>query len=390
MESPDLETAVLEALIGGFPGKGAHTDAGRMLDGLDWKLAGVLPPGGPRDGSRYCATGRPSFPGDRMRVDRLASFALALLVALPAAAPAFPLVQKVTAAPEGDALAMVTAERAFCKKAADSSIRDAFYEYMANQAVIFRPGPVNAKEFYLGRPSNPGPVLNWWPTYAEIAGSGELGWTTGPWEYRSEKDKPAEAFGHFATVWQRQLDGKWKVLIDEGHSCAQPPAESLSWARGRGRVDDSTKLPKLGALTQSVEDLQSADSEYSKALTVNGIGAALTEFADEDVLLYREDQPALVGAAAAGRALGHEWDGGATGWIAQVGAVSRALDLAFTYGTVEVPAHGKEKAGGRKIFRIWRRGADGPWKLCLDATNALPPPPAPPKPPKLPAGAPSR
>jgi hypothetical protein len=44
MESPDLETAVLETLIGGFSGKGAHTDAERMLDGLDWKLAGVLPP----------------------------------------------------------------------------------------------------------------------------------------------------------------------------------------------------------------------------------------------------------------------------------------------------------------------------------------------------------
>jgi len=47
MKSPDLETAVLEALIGGFSGKGAHTDAERMLDGLDWKLAGVLPSGAP-------------------------------------------------------------------------------------------------------------------------------------------------------------------------------------------------------------------------------------------------------------------------------------------------------------------------------------------------------
>ena len=47
MESPDLDTAVLETLIGSFWGKGAHTDAERMLDGLDWKLAGQLPPGVP-------------------------------------------------------------------------------------------------------------------------------------------------------------------------------------------------------------------------------------------------------------------------------------------------------------------------------------------------------
>ena len=325
-----------------------------------------------------------------MRVDRTASLAFALLVALPTAAPAFPLVQKVTAPPEGDALGLVTAEREFCKKAAESSIRDAFFENMSDDAVIFRPGPVNAKEFYQGRPSNPGPVLNWWPTYAEVAGSGNLGWTTGPWEYRSAKDKPAEAFGHFATVWQKQSGGKWRVLIDEGHSCAKPPSDSLSWARGRGRLDETLQMPKLAVFSQSYEDLQAADSGYSQALTAKGIQAALTEFADEDVLLYREDKPALVGVAAAGKGLAHEWDAGATAWDLRAGAIATSLDLAFTYGTVDVPAHGKEKAGSRKVFRIWRRGADGPWKLCFDATNGMPPPPAAAKPPTPPAAAPSR
>jgi ketosteroid isomerase-like protein len=322
-----------------------------------------------------------------MRADRIASFALALLVAMPAVAPAFPLVQKVTDAPEDEALEMVSAERAFNKKAADTSIRDAFYEYMSDQAVIFRPGPVNGKEFYLGRPSNPGPVLTWWPTYAEIAGSGEIGWTTGPWEYRSSKDKPAEAYGHFATVWQKQVDHKWKVLIDEGHSCARPPNDSLTWAKGRGRVDETTKMPKLTAFSASLTDLQTVDADYSAALTAKGIGAALGQYGDEDVLLYREEKPAIVGAAAAGRELAHEWDGGAAEWKVQAGAVSRALDLGFTYGTVDLPAHGKDKAGSRKVFRIWRRGADGPWKLCLDVTNPMP---AAPKLPRAPAGAPAR
>jgi ketosteroid isomerase-like protein len=324
-----------------------------------------------------------------MRVDRITSFAFALLVALPTAAPAFPLVQKVTDAPEGAALELVKAEREFCKKAAESSIRDAFYENMASDGVIFRPGPVKAKEFYQGRPSNPGPVLTWWPTYAEIAGSGDLGWTTGPWEYRSAKDKPAEAFGHFATVWQKQTNGKWRVLIDEGHSCAQPPPDSLSWARGRGRLDETTQMPKLAVFSRSHEDLRAVDDGYSQALTAKGIQAALTEFADEDVLLYREDKPAVVGVAAAGRDLAHEWDAGATAWDLRVGAIATSLDLAFSYGTVDVPAHGKEKAGSRKVFRIWRRGADGPWKLCFDATNVMPPPPAPPKPTKPAAGGPS-
>jgi uncharacterized damage-inducible protein DinB len=38
---------VLETLVAGVSGKGAHTDAERMLDGLDWRLAGRVIEGVP-------------------------------------------------------------------------------------------------------------------------------------------------------------------------------------------------------------------------------------------------------------------------------------------------------------------------------------------------------
>src|SRR5690348_9805170 len=156
-------------------------------------------------------------------------FALAGLAA--GAAPSLATVTKMTGDPPPDLATLISAERQFAARAAETSIRDAFFEAMDDNAIVFRPGPVNAKEFFRGRPSNPGPLLHWEPSYAEISQYGDLGWTTGPWEFTGKGEKKPSAYGHFATVWQLELDRKWHVLIDHGISHPQGPAEPLSFAR---------------------------------------------------------------------------------------------------------------------------------------------------------------
>jgi ketosteroid isomerase-like protein len=312
-----------------------------------------------------------------MRLDRIVPAFLALGLVLPPAALAAALVQVQHGAPDADVATLVAAELAFCRQAAATSIRDAFFENMAANSILFRPEPVNGKDFYGGRPPNPGPVLTWAPSYAELAGSGDLGWDIGPWEYRSAKDKPVEAWGEFASVWQRQTDGKWKVLFDEGHSCAKPPRDSLAWARLTSRTKDG-EMVSLTEFEGAHRRLLAADSAYSKSLLADGVGKALSLYADEDVRVLREDRPMLKGAEAAGKVLEHEWDGGADAWQTQAGAMSKGTDLAVTYGMVTVPAQKKDAATRRKIFRVWRRAPDGGWKLALDVTNGIPaPPPAP-------------
>ena len=81
-----------------------------------------------------------------------------LLVALAAASPAFAAVSVMSGDPPADLASLISAERKFAARAAETSIRDAFFEAMDDQAIVFRPGPVNAKEFFRGRPSNPGPL----------------------------------------------------------------------------------------------------------------------------------------------------------------------------------------------------------------------------------------
>jgi ketosteroid isomerase-like protein len=62
--------------------------------------------------------------------------------------------------------------------------------------------------------------LTWTPLFADIAASGDLGYTYGTWEFRS-KDKggqPTVERGKYTTIWKKQKDGSWKVALDMGNS----------------------------------------------------------------------------------------------------------------------------------------------------------------------------
>src|SRR5262245_3867562 len=74
---------------------------------------------------------------------------------------------------------LVAAERAFSAAAVEHGMQAAFLEYLADGAIVFRPGPVNGRQSWKAR--NPKGALVWGPSFAEISGAGDLGFTTGPW-----------------------------------------------------------------------------------------------------------------------------------------------------------------------------------------------------------------
>ncbi len=66
--------------------------------------------------------------------------------------------------------------------------------------------------------------LTWTPVYADMAASGDLGYTFGTYEFRSkDKDgKPTVEHGKYASVWKKQKDGTWKVVMDMGNASPNP------------------------------------------------------------------------------------------------------------------------------------------------------------------------
>jgi ketosteroid isomerase-like protein len=65
--------------------------------------------------------------------------------------------------------------------------------------------------------------LTWTPVDAGISISGDLGWTSGTYEFRTKgKDgKPKVDHGKYTTIWKKQPDGNWKVVLDMGNASAE-------------------------------------------------------------------------------------------------------------------------------------------------------------------------
>ena len=66
--------------------------------------------------------------------------------------------------------------------------------------------------------ATPGYSLEWTPLKAVLAKSGELGYTYGTYIRKFQKDgQPATETGKYVTIWKKQRDGSWKVVLDMGN-----------------------------------------------------------------------------------------------------------------------------------------------------------------------------
>jgi ketosteroid isomerase-like protein len=67
--------------------------------------------------------------------------------------------------------------------------------------------------------------LTWTPTDAMMGPSGDMGYTWGHYEGHSKdaNGNPVTTSGRYMTIWRRQPDGNWKVVLDAG---ANEPAAS--------------------------------------------------------------------------------------------------------------------------------------------------------------------
>jgi ketosteroid isomerase-like protein len=69
-----------------------------------------------------------------------------------------------------------------------------------------------------------GTTLSWTPIKAEMAASGDLGYTYGNYVYvmKDKEGKLVTRRGKYASIWKKQKDGSWKVVVDMGNSSPDP------------------------------------------------------------------------------------------------------------------------------------------------------------------------
>lgn len=279
------------------------------------------------------------------------SFAAAAAVAL-LASPAL----------AGPADPVIAAERAFAARAGEAGIAQSFLDFMTDDAIVFGPDPQKAKQAYGGRPAGKtpkegGPLLAWWPNWAGIARSGDLGFTTGPAEFNGKRSV------NYFTVWQKQADGTWKWVYDGGASDASAglpadapvaelavsdaPAVAPAEAMAQVRHAETLLAEKAGL---NVRDAYAMWLSPQAHMQGSPLKPATTPDAVAIELTKRAPQIAF-------RHMG--------------GGSSKAGDLVWTYGKAEWQRAGEPGVG--YYVRIWQAQKGG-YRIVFDQLLAAPPP----------------
>jgi ketosteroid isomerase-like protein len=261
--------------------------------------------------------------------------------------------------------ALVEMEHAFAKAAATKGTRDAFLEFLADDGIIFQPAAVNGKKFWTERQPRKG-LLSWEPAFADVSRAGDLGYTTGPWEFRPNgpEDKPV-AFGQYFTIWKKQSDGSWKAVLDRGVSIDKPFAAQALQFPPNDESSSSSKIDVAKGRAALIEQ----EGKFSQASALNA-HTAFDLYLAEDARLLRENAAPAVGKSAAANLLPSA--GRALTWTPTMSDVSQSGDLGYTYGTFELNTRGVTLQRGSYV-RVWKKQA-GEWKVALDVLSPDPQP----------------
>lgn len=132
--------------------------------------------------------------------------------------------------PDADAEVLMEADRAFAAAVAEGGSEAwAFWFHEDGAMIQPRVGEVRGRDeirAFMAGLDDPGTSLRWEPLRAEIAASGDLGWTTGTYVSASvgEAGEAVRGEGRYVSIWRRAADGSWKVVMDLGNP-TEPTAE---------------------------------------------------------------------------------------------------------------------------------------------------------------------
>lgn len=157
-------------------------------------------------------------------------------------------------------------------------MRQAFLDNLAGDALVLEPGPVPARSWYESHPEGPG-TLQWYPHVADVAASGDLGFTSGPFVYARDG---VQAFGQFLTVWRLSPDCRWQVSFDGGISHAK---------MADAAAVDPAAVTSVVAPSRPPEDVVTA---FQTVAGREGLGAALRTYGrNGGFLLLLDGQPPM-------------------------------------------------------------------------------------------------
>jgi ketosteroid isomerase-like protein len=254
---------------------------------------------------------------------------------------------------EADSLA--AAETAFAAHSVREDMRVAFLAAFADDGVFVRDGAwIVSNDFLRGRPP-PAIVLDWRPQYVEVASSGELGLSTGPWKITGKAEpKSPPTHGQYVSVWRRQPGGPWKVAVDLGIS---NPADSL-WS------EPLVARPSPTASTSMPDSLAQAEARFANVVATGGARAGYEAFGAAELRYYRSGHAPVASRKVAldSPTMGKE----KFVYTVERSETARSGDFGYARGRYADGAAPGKSLGA--FLRVWRLEAEG-WRIVLDVAS---------------------
>jgi ketosteroid isomerase-like protein len=332
--------------------------------------------------------GRADAGGCSVIGNRLMPVGLACCLAL-LGRPAWPE-ESLPCATDSGLQGLLSTEYAFAGKAG-ASVRTAFLEYLAEDSLVLEPQPVPGRAHYTAAKEN-ADRLEWYPSIADIAGSHDLGFTTGPWVYTAAAGGPP-IHGDFLTVWKRDAGCRWRIEVDGGVSHDAPADAEPKLAADRQQEalplhdapqsPNAAPSPRTGLSTNAgaspstapsptlvaADAVGRAISDFQGAAAGDGIPAGLRTYARTMDFRFLAEGEAPLGLAAAVTYLsGHTIHGA---WREQ--ARGRAADSSLAYSVGEFGEANKMVYAYVQVWQYDPKVAN--WGLRILLLNPLPPAP---------------
>lgn len=260
-------------------------------------------------------------------------------------------------------------EGKFAAFSVKNGMRAAFIEFFADDSVLLRPDPVDGRP-YMRAATDPPIVLDWKSQITVMSASHDLGMSTGPSKVLSKTDPSAPpSYGQFFSVWQKQKNGDWKVLLDHGIGHGTSPAPDIPLA-----AYDLAPAP-AGAPAVTGDGGNSGERRFVARTAEVGAGRAYAESITNQTRLIRAGRVPIDGSAAIVeyvKTIEGKWT-----WETLKEATSKAHDFAYSLGTYNwQPAEGAAQKG--HYIRVWTRDVKtnaGRWTLAGEILTPRPPPP---------------
>jgi len=252
---------------------------------------------------------------------------------------------------------IIQTEKAFAQASNDRGTKNAFLDFLSKEAIIFdKSMPINGLEYW--QKSDFKGVITRQPIIAEIAGSSDLGYTLGNYQFHNTtaEDKPS-MFGSFVTLWKKHADNVWKVAVDMGVSHDDVIANTTNFTE----IYPTFKPYELKNQMVLAERMVFMKDHFYWKNAKSSLNPFEPHLA-QNIRLYRKNLKPIIGKENAKVFLKKAYNKNLV-YSGLKAIASNAGDLVCVYGVIS----GGGKSGN--YLRIYKQEAKDAWKIVVEMVD---------------------